>query len=71
MNQAAHITMYVSPLEQFTYFLAHQPPVLSIVLAYAVACLILFWITRGKGFLIAMGSGAFYLCPMIMHLASS
>ncbi len=71
MIQTANVSVDISPLDQFRYFLAHQPPVLTLVLAYALVCILLYWVTRGRGFLIAMISGVFYLCPMIMHMASS
>ena len=70
MNHAVELAVYVSPLEQFRYFLAHQPAVLSLVLAYALGCALFYWVTRGRGFLVAMVSGAFYLCPKVMRLAS-
>jgi hypothetical protein len=67
MNQANNVVVYVSPLEQFRYFLAHQPPILGLVLAYAAVCLMLFWATRGKGYLISFLSAWLYLVPFWVH----
>jgi hypothetical protein len=71
MYHADNVAFYISPLEQVQYYFSHQPAILSLVLAYALACLLLYWVTRGRGFLIAMASGVFYLFPMIMHMASA
>ena len=70
MYHTDNLIVYVSPLEQFRYFLVHQPAVLSIVLTYALACMLLFCLTRGKGFLVTMVSSVCYLVPMIMHAAA-
>jgi hypothetical protein len=67
MNQANNVIVGVSPLEQVRYFLSHQPPILGLVLAYAGVCLLLFWATRGKGYLISFLSAWLYLVPFWVH----
>ena len=67
MNQAGIVIVETSPLEQFRYFLAHQPPILGVVLAYAAVCLLLFWATRGKGYLISFLTSWLYLIPLWLH----
>ncbi len=65
MSTTPAITVHISMLEEFRYFMAHQPPFLGLLLAYGVICLAMFWMTRGYGYLIAFASGFCYLVPYL------
>ena len=67
MYQSNNVVVEVSFIEQFRYFLAHQPPVLGLLLAYAAACLLLFWVTRSKGYLISFLTAWLYVLPVLFH----
>jgi hypothetical protein len=67
MTPANNVIVEVSLLEQFRYFLAHQPPILELVLAYAAVCLLMFWATRGRGYLISFLASWLYLVPFWVH----
>jgi hypothetical protein len=67
MSQQANLTVYLSPVEEVQHFFAHQPPYLGLIVAYALICLFLFWITRGKGYLISFFTAGLYLVPLWMH----
>ena len=64
-----NVSVSLTIADQVQYFFAHQPLVLSIVLAYALLSMIVYWFTSGRGFLISMVSSFFYLIPMMLHLA--
>jgi len=67
MNPTSTAIVEISPLEQFQYFLSHEPPILGLVLAYATICALLFWATRGKGYLISFVTAWLYLVPFWVH----
>jgi len=67
MYQTNNVIVEVSLLEQFRYFLAHQPPILGLILAYAAVCLLMFWVTRGRGYLISFLAAWLYLVPLWVH----
>jgi hypothetical protein len=66
MNQG-NVIVYTPPLEQFRYFISHEPPILGLVLAYAAFCLLMFWATRGKGYMISFLASWLYLVPFWVH----
>ena len=67
MYQSNNVIVEVSLLEQTRYFFAHQPPILGLILAYASICLLMFWVTRGRGYLISFLTAWLYLVPLWMH----
>ena len=67
MNHASNVAVEISPIDQVRFFLSHQPPYLGLVLAYATICLFLFWVTRGRGYLISFFTAGLYLVPLWMH----
>jgi hypothetical protein len=67
MYQTNNVVVEVSVIEQVRYFLSHQPPVLGLVLAYAVACVLMYGLTRGKGFLISGFSAGLIILPVMFH----
>jgi hypothetical protein len=67
MYQSNNVVVEVSFIEQARYFLAHQPPILGLVLAYAAACLLMFGLTRCKGYLISFFTAWLYALPVFFH----
>ena len=67
MYTANNVIVEVSLLEQIRYFFAHQPPFLGLIVAYAAVCLFMFWVTRGRGYLVSFLASWLYLVPLWLH----
>jgi hypothetical protein len=67
MIPANNVVVDVSLIEQFRYFLSHEPPILGLILAYAMVCIFMFWVTRSRGYLISFLASWLYLVPFWVH----
>jgi hypothetical protein len=62
-----NVSVQIPIIEQVQYFIAHQPPILGLILAYAGICLFMFWITRCRGYFISFLAAWLYLVPFVVH----
>jgi hypothetical protein len=67
MSSSNTIVVEFSLLDQLRYFFAHQPVFIQMLIAYAVICLMLYWSTRCKGYIISFFAGFLYLVPFFVH----
>jgi hypothetical protein len=67
MISTNNVVVYISPVEQIRDFVLRQPPMFGVVMTYAAICFLLFWVTRGKGYLISFLTAWLYLVPLWLH----
>ena len=45
------------------------PPFVAMVVLFMIACVILYYLTRGKGFLVAGSAALMWMAPWLVSLA--
>jgi hypothetical protein len=66
-SQGNVVVVDSSIVQQIQDFFRHLPPVYNLIFLYAAVCLVMYLITRGKGFLVAMAGSVLYLIPLWLH----